>query len=171
MKKILFIFLGVLSLNAFAFDPTQGALQNDSSLCGYGYNPNCGQSSDSYAPQKIINTTIVHVPSKYGALAFSEKPSVAADAGNLNSEAEAREAAKQRCREAGGGSCKVIHLIRNGCIAAATGKIKNKYAIYTAGGVPGSTENAALNNCQVAGAQGCKIGMFENCSVPKGMYN
>lgn len=41
MKKLLFIVLGFGSLNAFAVNPTQGPLQQNPALCGYGYNPNC----------------------------------------------------------------------------------------------------------------------------------
>ena len=36
MKKMIVIFLGLLSFNAYAYDATRGALQNDPTLCQYG---------------------------------------------------------------------------------------------------------------------------------------
>ena len=49
MKKLLFVLLGLTNLNICVanptYDVTKGALQNDPSLCQYGYNPNCGSSS------------------------------------------------------------------------------------------------------------------------------
>ena len=53
MKKLFLLVLGLISLNAYAdptYDATRGALQNNSALCGYGYNPNC--SSGNTPPPK-----------------------------------------------------------------------------------------------------------------------
>lgn len=76
MKKLLFIVLELVSFNIYAADPTydvtKGALQNDSSLCQYGYNPNCGSSGHRQQRRstEIIN---IKVPSKYLALAVNIK--------------------------------------------------------------------------------------------------
>jgi len=67
MKKYWLILLTMFAGNTYAnptYDATRGALQNDPSLCSYGYNPNCstqggysgGYSSDDYsnAPSQPI---------------------------------------------------------------------------------------------------------------------
>ena len=59
MKKLLFIFLGLASLNVYAanptYDATKGALQNNSTLCAYGYNPNCASPRQSrQQPTEVI---------------------------------------------------------------------------------------------------------------------
>lgn len=67
MKKLLFVLLGLTSLNVYAADPTydatRGALQNNSALCQYGYNPNCASSHQHQQkqPTEIVN---INVPSK-----------------------------------------------------------------------------------------------------------
>ena len=96
MKKLLFILLGLTSLNISVanptYDATRGALQNDSSLCQYGYNPNCGSSGyrQQRQPTEIIN---INVPSKYGAWAINPKTGISGGALEMDSYAAAKKQA------------------------------------------------------------------------------
>ncbi|WP_373739997.1 DUF4189 domain-containing protein [Neisseria sp.] len=169
-KKLLFILLGSLSLNVHAVHPTQGPLQQHPALCNYGYNPNCNHGSAS--TKKIIETTIVHRASKYGALANDRKTGSISGALNANSLAEAKKAAIRQCSQGGKNKdCKVITWVRNGCIAAASGKLRGKFIIYKAAEKPGQAESVAMSRCKAAGVSGCRIIVPEGCSVPEGMYN
>ncbi|WP_373742091.1 DUF4189 domain-containing protein [Neisseria sp.] len=74
-------------------------------------------------------------------------------------------------RQCNSKNCKVITWVRNGCIAAASGKLGKKSVLSRAAEIPGKAEPVALSRCRATGATGCKIVMPEGCSVPEGMYN
>jgi hypothetical protein len=117
-------------------------------------------------PQQT-KTVTVHVPSKFGALAYS--PRVGHIAGSLNhsSKAEAQQAAIQRCQQGSRNTpCKAIAWVRNGCVAAAAGKVKNKFVVVDGAGHPGTAEQIALQNCKKGGLKDCEIIMPEGCSLP-----
>ncbi|WP_373742076.1 DUF4189 domain-containing protein [Neisseria sp.] len=136
-----------------------------------GYYGNSNQRSSS-PPTRIIETIIVHKPSKYGALALSDKTGDVAGAINANSKTEAKREAIRRCESnKRNGSCKIITWVRNGCVAAATGKSGKVWKLFKAAEKPGRAEQVAMNRCTASGASGCKILMPEGCSVPEGMYN
>ena len=120
MKKLLFILLGLTSLNISVanptYDATRGALQNDSSLCQYGYNPNCGSSGyrQQRQPTEIIN---INVPSKYGAWAINPKTGISGGALEMDSYAAAKKQAIKTCEHGGKNKpCKVLVWVRNSCI-------------------------------------------------------
>lgn len=101
MKKLLFILLGLASFNTYAADPTydatKGALQNNSALCAYGYNPNCASPRQSrQQPTEIVN---INVPSKYGAWAINLKTGISADVINAPSRAVAEKEAIKSCEQ------------------------------------------------------------------------
>lgn len=166
MKKLVFALLGAVSLNVSAVNPTQGPLQQDPSLCSYGYNPNCGQNNRASAPpKKIIRHVTVNVPSKYGALARDNKGVIGGSA-NENSLNEARKAALQRCL--GGGknkNCKIITWVRNGCFAVAEGRNGKGWMLYDVVGELGETENKAMSRCTSKSLE-CRITVPETCSIP-----
>ena len=169
MKKLLFVLLGLTSLNIYAADPTydatRGALQNNSALCQYGYNPNCSQ--ERRQSQQIIEHIYVKTPSKFGALAYSPKAGHIAGSLNHSSKAEAQQAAIQRCQQGSRNTpCKAIAWVRNGCVAAAAGKVKNKFVVVDGAGHPGTAEQIALQNCKKGGLKDCEIIMPEGCSLP-----
>ena len=174
MKKLL--LLSLLSLNVYAADPTydvtKGALQNNPDLCAYGYNPSCNRGNNSQysppPPKRVIETTIIHKASKYGALALDEKTSALGGAINSNSLSEAKKAAIRQCGEKG---CKVITWVRNGCIAAAGGKAGKYWKLAKAAEPPGKAEPLAMKRCQAMGVSDCQIVIPEACSVPDGMYD
>ena len=111
MKYLYFIFAIGLVNTALAtnptYDVTKGALQNDPTLCQYGYNPNCSQAHKQ--SQQTIEHIYVHRPPKFGALAYSSKVGHIAGSLNHNSKAEAQQAAIQRCQRGSKNTpCKVI---------------------------------------------------------------
>ena len=171
MKKLFLMVLGLISLNAYAdptYDATRGALQNNPALCSYGYNPNCSSGS-SAPPTKTIIYHDVMVPSKFGALAVSVKAGYIAGSLNHGSKEEAQREAVKRCRQGSRNTpCKAITWVRNGCLAAAKGKVKNnQFILSDAAGPQGTVEQTALQNCRNRGATECEIIMPEGCSLPQ----
>lgn len=170
MKKLFLIIFGLIVSNISianpTYDVTNGALQNDPALCSYGYNPNCSSGNTSPPPKKIIYHDVV-IPPKFGALAYSQKAGHIAGSLNHNSLAEAQREAVKRCQQGSRNTpCKPTKWIRNGCLAVAQGKIKNKFVLAEAGGTQGTVEQLALQNCKARGATECKILMSEGCSLP-----
>lgn len=107
------------------------------------------------------------IPPKFGALAYSQKAGHIAGSLNHNSLAEAQREAVKRCQQGSRNTpCKPTKWIRNGCLAVAQGKIKNKFVLAEAGGTQGAVEQLALQNCKARGATECKILMPEGCSLP-----
>lgn len=181
MRKLLFILLSCISLNAYAHN-CPGEFQPESGSCRiigpdgrqiiYNSDPPQSGSSNAASAKKIIRHITVDVPSKYGALALNEKVGHIAGALNKDSKREAMQSAKIQCEQGTKGKpCKVITWVRNGCVAAAAGTLKGKAIITKAAEKPGKAEEVALNRCRASGAQTCEIIMPEGCSVPDGMYN
>mgnify|MGYP000299217528 FL=1 len=168
MKKLLFVLLGLTSLNVYAADPTydatRGALQNNSALCQYGYNPNCASSRQHQRkqPTEIVN---INVPSKYGAWAINPKTGISGGALEMDSLAAAKRQAIKTCEEGGKNKpCKVLAWVRNGCLAVAQAKDGSAFFGITP---PGMAESEALRKCQKHGASQCRIIAPEGCSMPK----
>lgn len=171
MKKLLLVLLGLVSLSTYAVNPTQGPLQQDPSLCSYGYNPNCNRGNTT-TPQKIIQHVRIDVPSRYGALAVNRKTGIIGGQLNAASKKEAVQLAIKACEQNGRNApCKIAATVRNGCIAAAQGSSGNKWKQFYRGGYPGQVEKDALAECKKSGASNCKIFVPEGCSVPDGMYD
>ena len=168
MKKLFLLVLGLSSLNAYAdptYDATRGALQNNSALCGYGYNPNC--SSGSPPPPKKIIYHDVKVPSKFGAIAINEKAGAVAASSNMPSIVEAKREAIKLCESDGRyAPCKANGWIRNGCISAASGKKLSKFQLFNGIGTQGQAERTAIDHCNKAKASECQIIVPETCSLP-----
>lgn len=168
MKKLLFVLLGLTNLNICVanptYDVTKGALQNDPSLCQYGYNPNCGSSAQRSHRR---TTEIVHikVPSKYGAWAVNLKTGISGGALEMDSLAAAKKEAIKTCERNGSNKpCEVKAWVRNGCIAVAQRKDGKAFFGITS---PGLAETEALRKCQASGGIQCEITTPEGCSMPK----
>lgn len=171
MKNLLFVLLGLTSLNVYAADPTydatRGALQNNSALCQYGYNPNCASSRQHQQkqPTEIVN---INVPSKYGALAVNLKTGISGGALDMDSRAAAEREAIRTCeREGSNKPCVIAASVRNGCIAVAQGNKGKILKTFYGMKEPGLAETEALRKCRAAGVSGCKIVVSEGCSMPK----
>lgn len=167
MKKMIVIFLGLLSFNTYAYDATRGALQNDPTLCQYGYNPNCGSKNRSAPPTEIIYHNInIEVPPLFAAFALSQQTEYFAVAKNQESLEMAEQKAIEECQKGSQNTpCKVFKWVRNSCLAAAKGKLKNHNIVSTGGGLPGKAEKIALLNCMESGAKECRIIVPETCSI------
>lgn len=166
-----FVLLGLTSLNVYAADPTydatRGALQNNSALCQYGYNPNCASSRQHQRkqPTEIVN---INVPSKYGALAVNLKTGISGGALDMDSRAAAEREAIRTCeREGSNKPCVIAASVRNGCIAVAQGNKGKILKTFYGMKEPGLAETEALRKCRAAGVSGCKIVVSEGCSMPK----
>ena len=170
MKKLFLIALGLISFDANAdptYDATRGALQNNSALCSYGYNPNCSSGSRSTPPPKKIIYHDVLVPSKFGAIAINEKAGAVAASSNMSSIAEAKREAIRLCESNGRyAPCRDNGWVRNGCIAAASGKKSSKFQLFNGIGERGEAERLAINHCNKAKASECQIIVPETCSLP-----
>ena len=175
MKKLFLIALGLVSFNVYAngcpgqFDAATGICRfqgNNGEWIHYNIAP--PQPSRSTPPPKKIIYHDVLVPSKFGALAFSEKSGHIGGALNQNSKAEAQSAAIKQCEKGSRNApCKAISWVRNGCIAAASGKLKNQTKVIGGAAEPGLAEQAAITNCKNAGMTECKVLMSEGCSLPQ----
>ena len=167
MKKMIVIFLGLLSFNAYAYDATRGALQNDPTLCQYGYNPNCGSKNRSAPPIEIIYHNInIEVPPLFTAFALSSQTGYFAVATNQGSLEMAQEKAIEECQKGSQNTpCEVLKWVKNSCLSAAKGRLKRNYIVFTGGGLPGNAEKIALLNCMKKGAKECRIIVPETCSI------
>ena len=169
MKKMLFVLLGLVSLNICianpTYDATRGALQNDPGLCQYGYNRNCG-SSGYHQQRRTTEIVNINVPSKYGAWAINPKTGISGGTLEMDSLASAKKQAIKTCEEGGKNKpCKVEAWVRNGCIAVAQGKDGSAFFGITS--YPGIAEDEALRKCKENGALQCRIIATEGCSMPK----
>ncbi|WP_373742075.1 DUF4189 domain-containing protein [Neisseria sp.] len=122
-------------------------------------------------PKRIIETTIVHRASKYGAIAVNSKIGASAVSTSMNSIAAAEREAIRKC-ESGGryAPCKASGWVRNGCIAAVAGQKASRSVLFKATGKPGRAERIAMNRCKASRASDCQVIISEACSVPDGMY-
>ena len=136
MKKLFFILLGLVSFNAYAngcggeYQPSTGTcriIDGSGREILYNIPP---QSGNTAPPPKKIIYHDVFVPPKFGAFAYSQKAGHIAGAVNQNSlEAAKREAIKQCQKGSRNTPCKVITWVRNGCMAAAKGKVRTGFIL------------------------------------------
>ena len=174
MKKLLVIFLGLASFNAHAngcpgqFDPVTGICRfqgNNGELIHYNIAP--PQSGSSTPPPKKIIYHDVKVPSKFGAIAINEKAGAVAASSNMSSIVEAKREAIKLCESDGRyAPCKANGWVRNGCIAAASGKKLSKFQLFNGIGTQGQAERTAIDHCNKAKASECQIIVPETCSLP-----
>lgn len=168
MRKLILVLFGLTALNTYA-DVTQGALQNNPALCAYGHNPNCGGNAGGYAPPQIrVEHITINHPPKFGALTYSTKKAILAGTINQNSQSEAEREALKSCRqESGSNDCKVIIGVRNGCVAAAEGRLgRNFITTPAASATAEETEAKALALCKAKDAKDCKVIAHAGCSFP-----
>ena len=175
MKKLFLIALGLVSFDVYANCP--GRYFPDTGICqiqGHNgevvnYNVPPPQSGNSTPPPKKIIYYDVKVPSKFGALAVSVKAGHIAGSLNHSSKEEAQREADKRCQQGSRNTpCKAITWVRNGCLAAAKGKVKNNlFILADAAGPQGAVEQEALQKCRNRGATECEIIMPEGCSLPQ----
>ena len=118
------ILCTLLTISNFsiACNPGQGSGQ-----CGYydnsGYHnaPIGSYSGNNYKqPTQIINR-IIHLPSKFGAIASSQSESIIYPSSNMNSSTAAINEALRGCGRYAS-DCEIVAQVENGCLALAYGK-------------------------------------------------
>lgn len=172
MRVLIFMLFVLISSNLYAhncggeFQPATGTCRiigPDGKQILYNSDPPSGNQGNTSSIKHIT----VQVPSKFGALAYSPRAGHIAGSLNHSSKAEAQQAAIQRCQQGSRNTpCKAIAWVRNGCVAAAAGKVKNKFVVVDGAGHLGTAEQIALQNCKKGGLKDCEIIMPEGCSLP-----
>ena len=170
MKKLLFVLLGLVSLNVYAngcggeYQPATGTCRIiDSSGRQILYNVGRPNSAAQSQP-KIVN---INVPSKYLALAMNLETGISGGALDMDSRTAAEKEAIRTCERGGSNApCKLLVWARNGCVASARGN-EEKPTLFTVTEKPGLSEAKALRRCRAAGVSGCRIFIPETCSLPK----
>lgn len=174
MKKLLFVLLGLTSLDIYAngcggeYQPATGTCRIiDSSGRQILYNVGKPQSSNNGSAQaKIVN---IDVPSKYLALAINMKTGLSGGALDMDSLEAAKKQAIKTCEQGGRNApCIIAKWVRNGCLAVAQGKYKGKWKTFYGVDSLGRAEANALNQCYaVSGITQCRITTQEACSLPR----
>lgn len=172
MKKMLFVLLGLASINVYAngcggeYQPATGTCRIiDSSGRQILYNVGSPQSSNSGSAQSYPSVVNIEVPSKYGAWAANPKTGISGGALEMDSLAAAKREAIKTC-ELGGKNkpCKIYAWVRNGCLAVAQDK---NGTFFFGSTTPGLAEDEALEKCQKNRKSQCRIIATEGCSMPK----
>lgn len=128
MKKrnLLVILLLFFNHHTFAYQPTDAELHQNSALCSYGYNLNCGfGSNNSYSSQE-------HQPDRYGAISVGMLQGVPQyfTTSNEYLESGAKTKALMQCIQAGADKCKLAVDYSNQCVAAVKGTKNEPYTTY-----------------------------------------
>ncbi len=163
MKKrnLLATLLILLSHYTFAYQPTDAELHQNSALCSYGYNSNCGGYNSSYS------SPIVYLPSRYGAVVLGEFKNSTKHFSTFN-ESSARLAKKKalaKCKKDGADKCFLMVDYSNQCVSGAEGAsngVYNKY--YDFGHSKQQANNAVLEKCKSNDEKSCRLIMEAECS-------
>ena len=156
MKKYWLILLTIFAGNTYAtYDATRGALQNDPSLCSYGYNPNCS-SQGGYSNAQVGPPV---GSDYYAAIAINKATGDWGWSTGFLGESVAIMDARMHCEKAERGECEGAATQLNGCLAMASSKDKNGNRTYffSRSGICGTVEQEALLNCQASKAKNCQI--------------
>ena len=170
MKKLAFILcMGLFPMFSFACSPGVGGGPSGDPHCMAPILANDPYYNGSMNQQQT--PVVVHIPSKYGALALNKKTGISGGAIQMDSLSSAKKEAIKKCENGGKNApCTVVQWVRNGCIAAARG-IKtnvsnNRFISFFDAGKVGEAEKKAMTNCRASGASNCEIYISEACSLP-----
>lgn len=131
MKKLAFILcMGLFPMFSFACSPGVGGGPSGDPHCMAPILANDPYYNGSMNQQQT--PVVVHIPSKYGAVAMNMDTGYASGVLNQDSLSKAKKAALTQCRQGNPkASCRVASWVRNGCIAAARGQIINNPTQWT----------------------------------------
>ena len=170
MKKLAFILcMGLFPMFSFACSPGLGGGPSGDPHCMAPILANDPYYNGSMNQQQT--PVVVHIPSKYGALALNKKTGISGGAIQMDSLSRAKKEAIKKCENGGKNvPCTIVQWVRNGCIAAARG-IKtnvsnNPFISFFDAGKVGEAEKKAMTNCRASGASNCEIYISEACSLP-----
>ena len=131
MKKLAFILcMGLFPMFSFACSPGVGGGPSGDPHCMAPILANDPYYNGSMNQQQT--PVVVHIPSKYGAVAMNMDTGYGSGVLNQDSLSKAKKAALTQCRQGNSKApCKVVATVRNGCIAAAKGQIINNPIMWT----------------------------------------
>lgn len=131
MKKLAFILcMGLFPMFSFACSPGVGGGPSGDPHCMAPILANDPYYNGSMNQQQT--PVVVHIPSKYGAVAMNMDTGYGSGVLNQDSLSKAKKAALAQCRQGNSKApCKVVATVRNGCIAAAKGQIINNPIMWT----------------------------------------
>lgn len=167
MKKRNLLAILLLSVypQAFAYQPTAAELHNNSALCSYGYNSNCGYNN-GYSSQKV---NIIRLPDKYGAIAggiLPQGPVKYFSTFNEHSAKMAKNKALTMCRREAN-ECRIVADYSNQCISSSIGTKKELYTInFGVGLTPDLANHDALKKCKNDNLEQCRLFSEVECSLP-----
>ena len=167
-KFILILCIGISSAFSFACSPGVGGGPSGDPHCMAPILANDPYYNGSMNQQQT--PVVVHIPSKYGALALNKKTGISGGAIQMDSLSRAKKEAIKKCENGGKNvPCTIVQWVRNGCIAAARG-IKtnvsnNPFISFFDAGKVGEAEKKAMTNCRASGASNCEIYISEACSL------
>ena len=170
MKKLAFILcMGLFPMFSFACSPGVGGGPSGDPHCMAPILVNDPYYNGSMNQQQT--PVVVHIPSKYGAVAMNMDTGYGSGVLNQDSLSKAKKAALTQCRQGNSKApCKVVATVRNGCIAAAKGQIINNPIMWTsffAAKEKGLAEAAALAKCKAdPKVRDCQVYLPEGCSLP-----
>lgn len=169
MKKLAFILcMGLFPMFSFACSPGVGGGPSGDPHCMAPILANDPYYNGSMNQQQT--PVVVHIPSKYGAVAMNMDTGYASGVLNQDSLSKAKKAALTQCRQGNPkASCRVASWVRNGCIAAARGQIINNPTQWTSfcRKEKGLAEAAALAKCKAdPKVRDCQVYLPEGCSLP-----
>ena len=145
-----------LSPAASAYDPTQGALQNNPALSPYGYNTNgVGYGGGTYSAP----LTGVAISATLDGRHYEH-------VWNAASASEASSLATRNCERKTGQTCVPVTSFSNGCVVVATGIRPNGESAFWGGFGRNrqQTKDDALESCRKDGARNCQISSRMTCS-------
>ena len=168
-KFILILCIGISSAFSFACSPGVGGGPSGDPHCMAPILANDPYYNGSMNQQQT--PVVVHIPSKYGAVAMNMDTGYGSGVLNQDSLSKAKKAALAQCRQGNSKApCKVVATVRNGCIAAAKGQIINNPIMWTsffAAKEKGLAEAAALAKCKAdPKVRDCQVHLPEGCSLP-----
>ncbi len=173
-KFVLTLCLGASSAVSFACSPGIGGGPSGDPHCMapiLANDPYYNGSMNNGQVGRPTKTTIIYLPSKYGAVAMNLNTGYASGVLDQDSLSNAKKNALAKCKQRDPqGSCKIVSWVRNGCIAAAKGKELNnsgKWKSFYIGTEKGTAEAAALEKCKAdPSVSDCQIYFPEGCSLP-----
>ena len=122
---------------------------------------------DGYGPPPPANNTapppVIQKPSRYGAVAWSDKGGFYGSAANQKTKPDAINVALKNCNRS---DCKITMEYANQCVAVAYGLEKGGTYLWTvtAGLTQSKAERTATTKCSKR-AKNCKI-LLSECSLP-----
>ncbi|HHK5994143.1 TPA: DUF4189 domain-containing protein [Neisseria subflava] len=170
MKKLAFILcMGLFPIFSFACSPGVGGGQSGDPHCMAPILANDPYYNGSMNQQQT--PVIVHIPSKYGAVAMNMDTADVSGVLNQDSLSKAKKAALTQCRQGDSKApCKIVTWVRNSCIAMAEGQINkqpDKSKSFFETKEKGKAEAAAMARYKAdQTVKNCKILLPEGCSLP-----